>query len=375
MTWAGRERSQKFPPFVLGAFLHCPRAVHQINISLQKASKIMLLVHPLFFATILPWIDKGPEPFDFPNKLARSLPYWPGTKHSSHKGFKTLLCAPRQHKFNVYQVNLIVPVAWLTEGPKEERTQRQDNLGHGEGRRNKEIWEALDGNRDGKVLEMKDRERNLSTKEIVRKRTQFYDFSDIHEEPQRLNLARRKMRKRVWTLIRSARQNLGHSVNERQRQQIQNHQKWRQELRKNHLPGWVDSKTMRAVLAKQFENLTKEKEALQQEKEAKQQQKQLQALKKSQGNKLKQKLGERYGNQNIFVSSNVEAVNTGYMAEKQFMTSKEGQVKARQLNRELGGKDENGREEGESISLSALSKMNTVFMEVDNSSKGFHFRL
>ena len=146
-------------------------------------------------------------------------------------------------------------------------------------------------------------------------------------------------------------------------------------MRKNHLPGWVDSKTVRAVLAKQFENLTKEKEALQQEKEAKQQQKQLQALKKSQGNKLKQKLGERYGNQNIFVSSNVEAVNTGYMAEKQFMTSKEGQVKAKQLNRELGGKDENGREEGESISLSALSKMNTVFMEVDNSSKGFHFRL
>ena len=336
---------------------------------------MMLLVHPLFFATNLPWIDKGPEPFDFPNKLAGSLPYWPGTKHSSHKGFKTLLFAPRQHKFNVYQGNLIVPVAWLTERTQEERPQRQDNLGHGEGRRNKEIWEALDGNRDGKVLEMKDRERNLSTKEIVRKRTQFYDFSDIHEEPQRLNLARRKMRKRVWTLIRSARQNLGHSVNERQRQQIQNHQKWRQELRKNHLPGWVDSKTVRAVLAKQFENLTKEKEALQQEKEAKQQQKQLQALKKSQGNKLKQKLGERYGNQNIFVSSNVEAVNTGYMAEKQFMTSKEGQVKARQLNRELGGKDENGREEGESISLSALSKMNTVFMEVDNSSKGFHFRL
>ena len=56
------------------------------------------------------------------------------------------------------------------------------------------------------------------------------------------------------------------------------------------------------------------------------------------------------------------------------MTLKEGQVKAMQLNRELGGKDEDGHE-GESISLSALSKMNTVFMEVDNSSKGFHFRL
>ena len=170
------------------------------------------------------------------------------------------------------------------------------------------------------------------------------------------------MRKRVWTLIRSARQNLGHSVNERHRQQIQNHQKWRLELRTNHLPGWVDSKTMRAVLAKQFENLAKEKEAWQQEK-------QLQALKKSQGNKLKQKLGERYGGENE------EAVTTGYMAEEQLMTSKKGQVKATQLNRELREEDEDGREEGKSISLSALSKMNTVFMEVDNSSKGFHFRL
>ena len=147
-------------------------------------------------------------------------------------------------------------------------------------------------------------------------------------------------------------------------------------MRKNHLPGWVDSKMVRAVLAKQFENLTKEKEAWQQEKEAKQQEKQLQALKKSQqGNKLKQKLGERYGRKNIVGSSNVEAVNTGYMAEEQLMTSKKGQVKATQLNQELGGKDEVGREERESISLSALSKMNTVFMEVDNSSKGFHFRL
>ena len=317
---------------------------------------MMLLVYPLFFATILP---KDPEPFDFPNKQARSLPHLPGTKHASHKGFKTLLFAPRQHKFNFYQGNLIVPVAWLrTERPEEERTQRQDNLGHGEGRRNKRIWEALNGDIDGRVLEMKDRERNLSTKTIVRKRTQFYDFSDIHEEPQRLNLARRKMGKRVWTLIRSARQNLGHSVNERQRQQIQNHQKWRQELRKNHLPGWVDSKTVRAMLAKQFEKLAKEKEAeqqvkeaWQQEKEAKQQEKQLQALKKSQGDKLKQKLGERYGNQNIVGSSNVEAVNTGYMAEEQLITSKEGQVKVRQFHRESGGKDEAGREEGESISL------------------------
>ena len=251
----------------------------------------------------------------------------------------------------------------------------KDNLGHGQGRRNKKIWEALNGDIDGRVLEMKDRERNLSTKTIVRKRTQFYDFSDIHEEPQRLNLARRKMVKRVWTMIRSVSQSLGHSVNERQRQQIQNHQKWRQELRKNHLPRWVDSKTVRAVLAKQFENFAKEKEAWQQEKEAWQQEKQLQALRKSQGNKLKQNLGERDGKGGIVGSSNVEAVNTGYMAEEQLMTPKEGQVKARQLNRELGGKDENGREEGESISLSALSKMNTVFMEVDNSSKGFHFRL
>ena len=183
------------------------------------------------------------------------------------------------------------------------------------------------------------------------------------------------MVKRVWTMIRSVSQSLGHSVNERQRQQIQNHQKWRQELRKNHLPRWVDSKTVRAVLAKQFEKLTKEKEAWQQEKEAWQQEKQLQALRKSQGNKLKQNLGERDGKGGIVGSSNVEAVNTGYMAEEQLITSKEGQVKARQLHRELGGKDEAGREEGESISLSALSKMNTVFMEVDNSSKGFHFRL
>ena len=146
-------------------------------------------------------------------------------------------------------------------------------------------------------------------------------------------------------------------------------------MRTYNLPGSVDSKTVRAVLAKQFEKLTKEKEAWQQEKEAKQQEKQLQALKKSQGNKLKQKLGERYGNQNIVGSSNVEAVNTGYMAEEQLMTPKEGQIKARQLNRELGVEDKDGREEGKGISLSALSKMNTVFMEVDNSSKGFHFRL
>ena len=86
-------------------------------------------------------------------------------------------------------------------------------------------------------------------------------------------------------------------------------------------------------------------------------------------------MGERYGGKNIIESSNVEAVITGHMAEEQLITSKEGQVKARQFHRELGGKDEAGREEGESISLSALSKMNTVFMEVDNSSKGFHFRL